>query len=240
MVKLNRDKDKIQGIRSMFDRIARRYDMLNHLLSGYTDFIWRKYAVKKLNVFSGDWVLDVAIGTGDLSAAVLKGNKNPKSIVGVDISEKMMQIGRKKMVNYSNPSVQFVGAEAEFLPFRPATFDRVMVAFGVRNFADVTAGLNGILHVLKPGGRLVVLELSYPRHKLFKYFYRFYSTFLVPLIGGWISGDRSAYRYLQVSVVDFPSRERLRAIMNSVGFNATWWCDLSLGVATVYWGEKML
>ena len=235
---MSRTEEKPRRIRRMFDRIAHRYDLLNHLLSGGSDILWRRSALRVLNASPADRLLDVGIGTGDLTLAALRGKRKPGSVVGVDVAEEMMRIGRKKTERHTACPVRFVGGCAESLPFRTAAFDGVMVAFGVRNFTDMAAGLRDMWRVLRPGGRLVVLELSHPRLPVIRQLYRFYSRYVVTGIGGAVSGDGEAYRYLQVSVAGFPAREGFRSLMDQAGFVDTGWRDLSLGIATVYWGGK--
>ena len=227
-----------RNIRRMFDRIGHRYDLLNRLLSGYGDVLWRKAAVRALNASEDDLLLDVGIGTGDLALEALKGLRKPRLIVGVDAAPRMMRIGRKKAAHHAGRAIRFVGGSAETLPLRSGVFDGAMVAFAVRNFTDRAAGLRCIRRVLKPGGRLVVLELSVPRNPVIRQLYRLYAVHAIPWIGGVISQDAEAYRYLQVSVEAFPERERFRTIIEDAGFVDTGWRDLSLGVATVYWGDK--
>lgn len=222
----------------MFDRIARRYDLLNRLLSGGSDILWRRSALRVLGASPGARLLDVGIGTGDLALASLNGKWKPGSVVGVDVAEEMMRIGRRKTAVHTDRPVWFVGGSAESLPFRTAAFEGVMVAFGVRNFSDMAAGLREMWRVLKPGGRLVVLELSHPRYPVVRQLYRLYSRFVVAGIGGMVSGDADAYRYLRVSVAGFPAREGFRSLMDQAGFVDAGWRDLSLGIATVYWGDK--
>ena len=224
-------------IRRMFDRIGHRYDLLNHLLSGCCDILWRRSALRALNASAGDLLLDVGIGTGDLALEALKGKRKPALVIGVDVALGMMRIGRKKAAR-AYRAIRFVGGRAESLPFRSGVFDGVTVAFGVRNFTDRAAGLRCMWRVLKPGGRLVVLELSLPRYPVVRQLYRFYAVHVMPWVGGLISGDADAYRYLQVSVAAFPDRERFRSLMEAAGFVDTGWRDHSLGVATVYWGDK--
>ena len=230
--------EKSRRIRGMFDRIGHRYDLLNRLLSGCSDILWRRSAVRTLNASEGDLLLDVGIGTGDLALEVLKRKGKPRLIVGVDAALRMMRIGRKKTESPAARAIRFVGGQAESLPLRTGVFDGAMVAFGVRNFTDRAAGLRCIRRVLKPGGRLVVLELSLPRYPVIRQVYLLYARYVMPWIGGVISGDAEAYRYLQVSVEAFPERERFRTLMEGAGFVETGWRDLSLGAATVYWGEK--
>lgn len=230
--------EKFRRIRGMFDRIGHRYDLLNHLLSGYSDILWRRSAVRALNAAPDDLLLDVGIGTGDLALEALKGKEKPRMIVGVDAALRMMGVGRKKTELSARRAIRFIGGQAESLPLRSGVFDGAMVAFGVRNFSDRAAGLRCIRRVLKPGGRLVVLELSLPRYPVIRQLYLLYARYVMPWIGGVISGDVEAYRYLQVSVEAFPERERFRTLMEGAGFVETGWRDLSLGAATVYWGEK--
>ena len=242
--------EESRRIRRMFDRIGRRYDLLNRLLSGCSDILWRRSALRVLNVSAGDLLLDVGIGTGDLALAALKGRRKPALIIGVDVALGMMRIGRKKAddpadgmdragrMDRTGRAIRFVGGSAESLPLRSGVFDGAMVAFGVRNFTDRAAGLRSMWRVLKPGGRMVVLELSLPRYPVIRQLYRLYARYVMPWIGGVISGDAEAYRYLQVSVEAFPERERFRTLMEGAGFVDTGWRDLSLGVATVYWGDK--
>ncbi len=234
---MSSENETSRHIRRMFDRIGHRYDLLNHLLSGCCDILWRRSALRALNASAGDLLLDVGIGTGDLALEALKGKRKPALVIGVDVALGMMRIGRKKAAS-AGRAIRFVGGRAESLPFRSGVFDGVTVAFGVRNFTDRAAGLRCMWRVLKPGGRLVVLELSLPRYPVVRQLYRFYAVHVMPWIGGLISGDADAYRYLQVSVAAFPDRERFRSLMEAAGFVDTGWRDHSLGVATVYWGDK--
>ena len=268
MADMSPENEESRRIRRMFDRIGHRYDLLNHLLSGYSDILWRRSALRALNASAGDLLLDVGIGTGDLALEALKGKQKPALVIGVDVALEMMRIGRKKTNDPANRmdrmdrmdhtgrtgprdsanrtdrlsrtdrAIRFVGGRAESLPFRSGVFDGVMAAFGVRNFTDRAAGLRCMWRVLKPGGRLVVLELSLPRYPLVRALYRLYAVHVMPRIGGLISGDADAYRYLQRSVAAFPDREGFRSLMEGAGFADTGWRDLSLGVATIYWGDK--
>ena len=237
---MSTDDEKFRRIRSMFDRIGRRYDLLNHLLSGYSDILWRRSAVRALDASAGDLLLDVGIGTGDLALEAMKGKGKPRLIIGVDAALQMMRIGRKKTDDSARQTIRFVGGSAESLPLRSGVFDGAMVAFGVRNFTDCSTGLRCMWRVLKPGGRLVVLELSIPRNPVIRQLYHLYARYVMPWVGGAISGDAEAYRYLQVSVEAFPERERFKTLMEGAGFVDTNWRDLSLGAATVYWGEKRI
>ena len=233
--------EKSRHIRRMFDRIGHRYDLLNHLLSGFGDVRWRRAAVRALNASEDDLLLDVGIGTGDLALQALKGRRKPRLIVGVDGAMRMMRIGRKKSEHAERRAVRFVGGSAEALPLRPGVFDGAMVAFGVRNFTDRAACLRCIRRVLKPGGRLVVLELSVPQVSCDP-----------PVVPALCRACHSLDRRRDLGEMrtltgtfrfrwkPFRRRERFRTLMEDAGFVDTGWRDLTLGVATVYWGDKRL
>lgn len=231
--------ERSRHIRQMFDRIAARYDLLNHLLSAGSDIYWRKAALDVLSASPDGIVLDLCAGTGDLALEAARRRGAPRLVVGVDLAQAMMRIGQIKAQRTSQRAVRFICGNAEELPFKQNRFDGAMVAFGVRNLADIPLGLSSILRVLRPGGRLVVLELSRPRLPLIRQGYQLYFRHLLPIIGGLISGDPGAYRYLHTSVMAFPERERFIELMEQAGFVRTGFRDLSLGVATLYWGEKV-
>lgn len=230
--------EKSQRVRQMFNRIAARYDLLNHLLSAGSDFYWRRAALKLLAADPGSRILDVCAGTGDLALAIRRRNPGPGVVVGVDLAMAMMRIGQAKTAGFARDAVRYVCGNAESLPFRPDTFDGAIVAFGVRNFADIPAGLDSVREVIRPGAHLVVLELSQPLTPILKQFYQLYFRYLVPRVGGLISGDADAYRYLHTSVMGFPERERFLQLMTKAGFQDVGYRDLSLGIATLFWGEK--
>lgn len=229
--------EKSRRVRRMFDRIATRYDLLNHLLSAGSDVYWRNTALDVLDPLPGGCILDLCIGTGDLALAAMRRRNAPDRVVGVDLALEMMRIGQDK-TRRASASIRFVCGDAEALPFRQNAFDGAMVAFGVRNLADIPAGLMGVQRALKPQTRLVVLELSRPRIPVIRQIYQVYFRCVLPYIGGFISGDTAAYRYLRTSVMGFPERERFLDLMDAAGFRHTGFKDLSFGIATVYWGEK--
>lgn len=231
-------EDKTRRIRRMFDRIAGRYDLLNHLLSAGSDFYWRRAALNRLDAAKGSCILDVGIGTGDLALGALARNEAPARVIGVDLAVNMMKIGREKAEMKGQKPIRFISGSAESLPLKTGTFDGVMVAFGVRNFTDLNAGLNNMNRVLKPGGRMVVLELSRPIYWGLRHVYQVYFKYILPRLGGLISGDSDAYRYLHRSVMDFPERNRFIELMVRNGFTGCDYHDLSLGIATIYWGDK--
>jgi demethylmenaquinone methyltransferase/2-methoxy-6-polyprenyl-1,4-benzoquinol methylase len=215
----------------MFDGIARRYDLLNRLLSCGIDRRWRTRAARLLDGKPAR-VLDLACGTGDLALVIAS---RAAEVTGVDLSGNMLEIARAKAAARGlDGRVTFRRGDAERLDFPANHFDAVTVAFGARNFEHLDRALREILRVLRPGGKLVILEFSTPTLPLVAGLYRFYFTRLLPVIGGLISGDRAAYAYLPASVRAFPSGERFLSILRAGGFIATAARPLSLGIATLY------
>lgn len=230
-------KDK-NGIGQMFDSIARRYDFLNHLLSFGIDRRWRRKAVKKIfERFTQPVIIDVATGTADL--AIEAARHNPRKISGIDISPKMLDIGRKKVSERKLGNIiELIECDSENICFPDNSFDVAMVAFGVRNFSDPLKGLTEMRRVLNPGGMAVILEFSKPRGVIFKHLYNIYFTLLLPLTGGLISKDRKAYRYLNQSVMEFADNEKFIQIMKRAGFSDLKQERLSAGIVTIYCGVK--
>lgn len=207
-------------VREMFGRIAPRYDLLNHLLSLDVDKVWRRRVAKKFRTVLADpesRVLDICCGTGDLAFAFWKAAPRGAAITGSDFSAEMLVRARAKASAYG-ASIEFIEADALALPFADDSFDLVSAAFGFRNLANYESGLREILRVLKPGGSAGILEFSEPCGKLFGSLYRFYFRHILPTLGGWVSGNASAYSYLPASVSKFPSPERLAELMKSAGF----------------------
>ncbi len=226
-----------QYVRSLFDSIAYRYDLLNHLLSGGVDLYWRRVAVEALRSLQPKKILDVATGTGDFAIAALR--LNPKEIVGVDISERMLAFGRKKVHDRGLESlIRLETGDAEHLQFEDGTFDAAIAAFGVRNFEHVEKGILEMYRVLQPGGKIAVLEFSKPRVFPFKQLYFFYFLNILPLIGKIVSKDTAAYHYLPETVLKFPDGEEFLAILRSAGFVDVTFRLLTLGIATLYIGTK--
>lgn len=222
-----------------FDEIAHRYDLLNRLLSFRIDQLWRKKLVRKLPKGEAYHVLDVATGTADL--ALMAARRKGCRVTGCDVAEKMMDIGRKKAARKKlDQKVTLVSGAAENLPFAPNTFDAAMVAFGVRNFNDLEKGLAEMNRVLKPGGKILVLEFSIPQNRIFKTFYLFYFLKVLPFLGGFISGNRKAYAYLPESVLKFPQGEEFLGLLQKAGFTDTHYKNLTLGIATLYQGIKSI
>ncbi len=230
--------DKGRGIRDMFDAIAPRYDLLNRLLSLGIDRRWRTFAVRQLAIPEGGRVLDVATGTGDVALEIAARTPPSVHIVGADFTQGMLVHGREKLVRSPyRGRISLVNAPCEELPHPDAVFDGVTIAFGIRNVVDRPAGLREMFRVLRPGGRVVILEFSNPRSRLFKALYYFYFRRLLPLIGGLLS-QRSAYQYLPDSVLEFPDQETFQGLMAAAGFTELRHYDQTFGIATVYVGVR--
>jgi demethylmenaquinone methyltransferase / 2-methoxy-6-polyprenyl-1,4-benzoquinol methylase len=224
-------------IRRIFDSVAYRYDLLNHLLSGGIDFYWRRAAIESLASRKPKLILDVATGTGDFAIAALR--LNPAEVIGVDISIPMLECGRRKIsVRNLDSKIRLETGEAEHLRFPDNRFDAAIVAFGARNFENLEGGLTEMWRVVKPGGSILVLEFSRPRGFLFKRLYFFYFRNILPLIGGIVSKEKDAYRYLPDTVMKFPDGDDFVTILRKVGFNSITQRLLTFGVATIYCGEK--
>jgi demethylmenaquinone methyltransferase/2-methoxy-6-polyprenyl-1,4-benzoquinol methylase len=231
---------KKQQVAEMFDKIAFRYDFLNRFLSGGIDVYWRKRAIRELRgLLAGGAALDVATGTGDM--AVLLARCFPQArITGIDISEGMLEVGRQKVARLKlNSRITLRGGDSEALPFSDNQFDAITVAFGVRNFENLESGLREMRRVLKPGGKLVVLEFSQPRTPGISQLYKTYMRLIAPRIAGIATSNREAYQYLNDSVQAFPEGQRLIGILEECGFTDTRLSRLSFGICSVYTGEKI-
>lgn len=223
--------------RRLFDEIAPTYDRLNRLLSLGLDRGWRRQAVRALAPHKPKLILDVATGSGDLAIAAL--SLNPDAVTAVDVSPGMLSRAAAKIAGIKDGGrIALLSAAAEALPFADNSFDAVCVAFGARNFADLDKGLGEIFRVLKPGGVVVVLEFSRPRNPLLRRLHRFYLLGPLPLLGGFVSGNRAAYVHLGESVLAFPHGEEFSALLARAGFSATACRRLSLGVCSLYCGVK--
>lgn len=228
---------KKEQVARMFNNISRRYDFLNHLLSLGIDRGWRKKAVRFLEPLNPQIILDVATGTGDFALQSL--SLHPQKVVGVDISEGMLDIGRKKIERRQlSHKIELTTGDSENLQFPDDTFDAVTVGFGVRNFEDLHKGLAEIRRVLKPGAMLVVLEFSRPRAFPMRQLYNFYFKNILPGLGRLISSDKSAYTYLPESVEAFPDGKDFEDILRKVGFKETACKPLTFGISTIYTARK--
>lgn len=230
--------DRNRAIGEMFSEIAPRYDFLNRLLSLGVDRRWRREAVSEMLPPSGGRHLDLATGTADMALEILRQKGNAASVAGSDISAEMMRIGREKCRRAgAGGRVSFVRAPGESLPFRDGAFDSACVAFGIRNVVDRERGLREMCRVVRPGGRVVVLEFSTPRSAVFGAVYRFYFTRLLPRVGGLFS-RRSAYAYLPDSVLSFPDPPAFAAMMRAAGCASVAVRPLTLGIVTLYVGTR--
>ncbi len=228
---------KREKVAAMFDSIASRYDLLNRVLSGGIDKKWRKKVIDLLKNDQPKSILDIATGTGDLALEAAR--LHPKKIIGVDISEGMLAIGREKISKKKLEAlITLQQADSTNLPFSNNSFDAITVAFGVRNFDNLDRGLSEMLRVVKPGGLVVILEFSKPENFPVKQLYSFYSRKILPLVGQLISKQRAAYEYLPESVQQFPYGTAFTSIMKTVGYNDTKAITLTFGIASIYVGRK--
>ena len=238
-VKPYKDSDlgKKEQVKKMFDNISTDYDGLNRVITFGIDVRWRKKVVALVLKRKAHNVLDIATGTGDL--AIQFAEKGVESVTGLDLSNGMLEIGRKKITQKGlNNRVEMIQGDSEDLPFEENTYDAVTVAFGVRNFEDLEKGLSEIYRVLKKGGILVVLETSVPTKSPTKQLYRFYTKHILPWIGKVFSKDKSAYAYLSESAAAFPYGENFNNILGKIGFIAMENRPQTLGVATIYTAIK--
>jgi demethylmenaquinone methyltransferase/2-methoxy-6-polyprenyl-1,4-benzoquinol methylase len=230
------NQKKLQ-VEQMFDNIASKYDFLNHFLSLGIDKLWRKKAVRILSGYKHETVLDVATGTGDFAIAVAK--LKPEKIVGFDLSAQMLGIGQQKVERLGlDRLIEFKKGDSENMPFPDNEFDAITVAFGVRNFENLEAGLREFRRVLKPGGVSVILEFSKPRYFPMKQLYLFYFFRILPFVGRVVSRDRSAYSYLPESVMAFPDDKKFLEILTNIGFSKVRQKRLSFGISTIYIAQK--
>ena len=234
----NADQSKKEQVATMFNDIAGKYDFLNRFLSAGTDIGWRKKALKQLESIDAKKLLDVATGTADLAIMAAKQLKL-KKIIGIDISDGMLDVGRQKIVkaNLQN-TIELLNGDSEAINFPDNTFDAVTVAFGVRNFEDLEKGLSEIKRVLKPTGKLVVLEFSKPILPGVKTMYNLYMKIITPTVGKMISKNKVAYAYLDESIQKFPEGKNFITILNNIGYTNTYSKKLSLGICSIYCGTK--
>jgi demethylmenaquinone methyltransferase / 2-methoxy-6-polyprenyl-1,4-benzoquinol methylase len=231
-------KSKKEQVAEMFNRIAGKYDFMNRFLSAGTDMGWRKKAIRLLKNDNPKTILDVATGTADMAIMTCK-LLNPDKVVGIDISEQMLEIGNKKIEKEGFvDKIQLQVGDSETIKFAENTFDGVMAAFGVRNFENLENGLAEMLRVLKPGAQLVILEFSRPRRKAVRSLYNLYMGIVAPQVARWFRQNKEAYNYLCESSNAFPDRQDLLDILNKIGYSDTRFKSLSLGICCIYTGRK--
>lgn len=233
-----KEGDKTKLVEEMFDNIAPTYDTLNHRLSWNIDRGWRRKAIGQLEAYHPQNILDIATGTGDfaiLAAKILK----PESLIGADISEGMMEIGRQKVVKEGlQGTISFRKEDCLNLSFADGTFNAVTAAFGIRNFSDLEKGLCEMCRVLKKGGHLSIVELTQPVSFPMKQLFAVYSHTFLPIYGKLISKDQSAYKYLTATIEAFPQGERMVEILKKAGFSNAGFKRMTFGICTMYFAEK--
>jgi demethylmenaquinone methyltransferase/2-methoxy-6-polyprenyl-1,4-benzoquinol methylase len=229
---------KKEQVAHMFNNIAPQYDFLNRFLSAGIDISWRKKALSLLKKDNPKKILDIATGTADV--AILAANMlSPEKIIGIDISDGMLELGRKKIATLNlQDTIELLQGDSEAIQFDDDSFDAVTVSFGVRNFQHLEKGLNEIKRVLRKGGKIVILEFSRPSLPGIQQLYKIYMSVLAPGIGKLFSNNRGAYQYLNDSVQKFPEGKDFITVLNTIGFHNTSFKRLSLGICSIYIGEK--
>lgn len=231
-------RPKTEQVRDMFDSIAPAYDFMNRAMTFGIDKLWRAKAVKMIKNFKTEKILDIATGTGDLAILLTK-KLSPKKLIGIDLSEQMLEIGRKKVAQAGLDNIiTLEQADCMNLPFENNTFDCITVAYGVRNFEHLEQGYREMNRVIKPGGVLCVIELSTPTSPLVLPFYKAYTKWIIPAVGKMISKDVRAYSYLPESIAAVPQGENMLQLMKSAGFNDCKFTALTFGTCTIYLAVK--
>ncbi len=234
----NESENKTKQVEEMFDNIAPTYDHLNHLLSFDIDKFWRRKAIRMLKPFQPQQIMDVATGTGDFAIQAYQ-ILRPKRLLGIDISEGMMNIGREKVKQaHLSEYISFMKEDCMSLSFPDNQFDAITVAFGIRNFEDLDKGLREMYRVLVPEGHLVILELSYPEKFIIKQLYDIYAGLIIPTIGKMLSKDHMAYTYLPQTIKAFPQGEVMKNILHKAGFRKAIFKRLTFGACTLYFATK--
>ena len=224
--------------REMFTSIAPKYDFLNRLLSVGQDRYWRKRAIELLDPNDNDRILDVATGTGDIIIEIIKRNPTPK-IFGIDFCQRMLKFGRAKITQSGyKQAVSFQVGCGESLPFSDKSFNGLVCGFGIRNFANIQLGLKEFYRVLKPGGRIIILEFSIPQNRFLNAFYQSYFNLILPKIGNLISGHSDAYSYLPESVANFPNQKKFTKWIEKTGFENVSFLELTFGIVSIHRGYK--
>ncbi len=233
-------EEKVQMVRGVFDSVAGKYDIMNDLMSFGIHRIWKRIAVQLSNVRYGESVLDLAGGTGDLTMLFEKRVGKKGQVVLADINAEMLRNGRDRLIDHGIiGNIRFAQVNAECLPFEDNSFDCVCIGFGLRNVTDKDAALRSMYRVLKPGGRVIVLEFSHPTDKLTEKVYDFYSFNLMPKIGKFVAKDEDSYRYLAESIRMHPKQEDLKKMMENAGLERCEYFNLSQGIVAVHRGYKI-
>ncbi len=233
------EKDKAGLVAGVFHSVASRYDLMNDLMSGGVHRIWKRFTIEVSAVRPGNRVLDVAGGTGDLTAKFSELVGQEGEVILSDINESMLKVGRDKLIDSGfHSNIDFVQANAECLPFPENHFDVVSIAFGLRNVTDKDQALRSMLRVLKPGGRLLVLEFSKPGNDLLNQAYDTYSFKVLPVLGKLVAGDSESYQYLAESIRMHPDQETLREMMENAGFSRSEFFNMTGGIVALHRGVK--
>jgi demethylmenaquinone methyltransferase/2-methoxy-6-polyprenyl-1,4-benzoquinol methylase len=233
----NSDRSKKEEVAEMFNNIAVKYDFLNHFLSLGIDHIWRYKAINRLKEIKPKRILDLATGTGDFAIAALR--LKPEQIIGMDISSGMLEVGKQKMMKKKfNDIIDMRLGDSENLPFEDNYFDGLTVGFGVRNYENLEKGLSEMLRVVRPGGKVVILEFSKPKKSPIKQAFGFYSKYMIPFFGKRISKDEKAYAYLPESVAAFPEGKDFENVLKKLNYQNVQSKMVSGGIATIYSGTK--
>jgi demethylmenaquinone methyltransferase/2-methoxy-6-polyprenyl-1,4-benzoquinol methylase len=234
----NSGENKGKQIAKMFNAIAFRYDIMNRLISLGQDKRWRRKAISILKPQMPKTILDIATGTGDM-AIKLHSMLTPCKVTGCDISEGMMEVARKKVADLGlSEKINFTAGDCIALPFPDNSFDAVTISFGIRNVEDIEKGLSEINRVLTPNGKLVILELSVPENKFYKFFYNIYTKLFIPTLGKLITGERSAYDYLRKSIAVVPQGKAMVELMNKVGMTDSNYTYMTFGACAIYSAKK--
>lgn len=232
-------EEKVKLVRGVFDSVASQYDVMNDLMSFGIHRIWKRVAIQLANVRSGDKILDLAGGTGDLTRHFQKQVGKKGAVVLADINSEMLQTGRSRLIDQGLVNnIDYAQVNAEYLPFADNSFDCVSIAFGLRNVTNKEAALRSIERVLKPGGRLIVLEFSHPTDKLTEKIYDFYSFNILPKIGAIVAKDEDSYRYLAESIRMHPRQDELKTMMELAGLERCEYFNLSQGIVAIHRGYK--
>ena len=232
-------EDKAGRVAGVFHSVAGKYDLMNDLMSGGIHRLWKRFTIEKAAVRPGQTILDIAGGTGDLSYQFARRVGPEGCVVLADINASMLGVGRDRLTDRGLAgNIHYAQADAQYLPFPDNTFDCISIAFGLRNVTDKDLALAAMLRVLKPGGRLLVLEFSKPRHALLEQAYDTYSFKLLPFMGKLVTGDADSYRYLAESIRMHPDQETLKGMMDSAGFCLTEYHDMTGGVVALHTGIK--
>lgn len=232
-------EEKAKLVRGVFDSVAGQYDIMNDLMSLGIHRIWKRIAVQLSNVRKGEKVLDLAGGTGDLTALFQQRVGDTGQVILADINEQMLRTGRNRLIDKGLAAVRYAQVNAECLPFADNSFDCVCIGFGLRNVTDKDAALRAMHRVLKPGGRVIILEFSHPTDKLTESVYDFYSFKLLPKIGKVVAKDEDSYRYLAESIRMHPKQEELKRMMENAGLERCEYFNITQGIVAVHRGYKI-